>query len=280
MREISAQRITDAVKRLCMEANYYLNEPELAALQKAYREEQSPYGKAVLEQILKNAEIAKNEQLAICQDTGFAVLFIEVGQEVHITGGALEDAINEGVRQGYVDGYLRKSILQDPIRGGNTNDNTPAVIHTRIVPGDKVKIVVAPKGGGSENMSTVRMMTPADGVEGIKKFVVDWVTQAGGNPCPPGVVGIGIGGTFEYVAYLAKKALLRPVGSRNPDPYYAALEEEILELVNKTGVGPMGLGGKVTMLDVHIEFYPRHIATFPVAVNINCHAARHKETVL
>jgi len=219
--------------------------------------------------------------MPICQDTGFAVFFIEMGEDVRITGGGFEEAIYEGVRQGYREGYLRKSIVDDPLfERKNTKDNTPPIIHLRLVPGDRIKIVFAPKGGGSENMSEVKMMVPADGEEGVKRFVVDRVRRSGGNPCPPVIVGVGIGGTFEHVAYLAKKALLRPVDSHHPDPRFAKLEDEILEEINKLGIGPMGLGGRTTALAVHIETHPCHIASMPVAVNMQCHAARHKEAII
>jgi fumarate hydratase subunit alpha len=218
--------------------------------------------------------------MPMCQDTGLAVVFAEIGQDVHITGGGFEEAINAGVARGYTDGYLRKSVLADPVKGGNTGDNTPAVIHTTIVPGDKLSLWIVPKGGGSENMSRIAMMKPADGIEGIKKFVVENVKSASGNPCPPIVIGVGIGGTFERCAQLAKKALLREIGSTHPDELYAGLEKELLELVNATGVGPMGFGGITTALAVHIEAAPRHIASFPVSMNINCHAARHKHIEL
>jgi len=244
------------------------------------KKEESPLGKDILQQIVENAEIAAKEEVPICQDTGFAVIFVELGQEVRVVDGDFNEAINEGVRQGYTDGYLRKSIVEDPIRRKNTGDNTPAVIHFEIVPGDKVKIVVAPKGGGSENMSEVKMMKPADGVEGLKRFVVERVEKSGGNPCPPVVVGVGVGGTFEKCAFLAKKALLREVGSKHPDPYYAELEAELLEKINRSGVGPQGLGGRTTALAVHIEAHPCHIASYPAAVNLNCHAARHKEITI
>ena len=280
MRELQAKEITSAVKRLCMEANYYLGEDVLNAIKEGLKKEESPLGKDILQQIIENAEIAAKEEVPICQDTGFAVIFVELGQEVRVVNGDFNEAINEGVRQGYTDGYLRKSIVQDPIGRKNTGDNTPAVIHLEIVPGDKVKIVVAPKGGGSENMSEVKMMKPADGVEGLKKFVVERVEKSGGNPCPPVVVGVGVGGTFEKCAFLAKKALLREVGSKHPDPYYAELEAELLEKINKTGVGPQGLGGRTTALAVHIEAHPCHIASYPAAVNLNCHAARHKEITI
>jgi fumarate hydratase subunit alpha len=280
MRELQAKEITSAVKRLCMEANYYLGEDVLNAIKEGLKKEESPLGKDILQQIIENAEIAAKEEVPICQDTGFAVIFVELGQEVRVVNGDFNEAVNEGVRQGYTDGYLRKSIVEDPIRRKNTGDNTPAVIHLEIVPGDKIRIIVAPKGGGSENMSEVRMMKPADGVEGLKRYVLEHVEKSGGNPCPPVVVGVGVGGTFEKCAYLAKKALLREIGSKNADPFYAQLEAELLEKVNKTGVGPQGLGGRVTALAVHIEAHPCHIASYPVAVNLNCHAARHKEIVI
>lgn len=276
VREVKAARIAEEVARLCMEANFELEDDVQKALEKAHAGEESEAGREVMRQILENSGIARAERMPICQDTGLAVIFVELGQEVHITGGGFEDAINEGVRKGYTDGYLRKSSLADPVRGGNTGDNTPAVIHLALVPGDALKLWVVPKGGGSENMSRVAMMKPADGVEGIKKFVVENIRAAGGNPCPPIVIGVGIGGTFERCAFLAKKALLREIGSVHNDPFYAALEKELLGLVNDTGVGPMGLGGRVTALAVHIETAPRHIASFPVAMNVNCHAARHK----
>lgn len=279
MREIEYHIIVDTVARLCKEANYFLGEDVYNALKSGLEKEESPVGRDILKQLLQNADIAKNEEIPICQDTGFAVVFLEYGADVRVKGD-INQAITEGVAKGYTEGYLRKSILSDPIKGKNTNDNTPPIIHTKIVPGDRIKITVAPKGGGSENMSMVKMMTPAEGIEGVKKFVVDWVIQASSNPCPPIVVGIGIGGNFEYVAYLAKRALLRDIGERNPDPFYADVERELYEKINKTGVGPMGLGGRITCLDVFIEVFPRHIASFPVAVNINCHAARHKTAIL
>ncbi len=280
MREIRTDQIIDAVRQLVIGASWDLGEDVVAALEKAKKYEESPVGKAILEQITKNAAIAKSEQAPICQDTGFAVLFVELGQEVHVAGGNLYDAINEGVRRGYKDGYLRNSVLGDPLARKNTGDNTPAVIHVEIVPGDKMKISMAPKGGGSENMSEVRMMKPSDGVEGVKEFVIDRVKRSGGNPCPPIIVGVGIGGTFEKCAMLAKKSLLRDVGDRHPDKFYADLELELLDKINKTGVGPQGLGGTTTALDVHIEVFPCHIASLPVSVNTQCHAARHKSTVI
>ncbi len=279
MREIMASQITETVKRLCIEANLYLGEDVLKAFDRGEKAEESAVGKEIFQQLKENARIAREEQVAMCQDTGLAVVFVELGQDAHIAGGDFNQAIHEGVRQGYKDGYLRKSACHCFTRA-NTKDNTPAIIHVDLVPGDKIKITVAPKGGGSENMSTVNMMTPSDGIEGIKKRVVEWVKQAGSNPCPPVVVGVGIGGTFEQAALIAKKALLRPLGGKNPDPQVAALEEDLLTLVNNLGIGPQGLGGRITALAVHVNMIPCHIASFPLAVNINCHAHRHKEAVL
>lgn len=280
MKEIKVEDITAAVKKICIDSNYFIGDDVLRCFNEGLKKEVSPSGKQVLQELIDNARIAREEQVPMCQDTGAAVIFVEAGQDAHITGGSLIDAINEGVRQGYRDGYLRKSMLNDPIKRVNTKDNTPAIIHTEIVPGDKLKITVAPKGAGSENMSALLMLKPSDGLEGIKKFIIDVVKKAGSNPCPPIVLGIGIGGTMEKAAFMAKKALIRSVGEPSKDPETAALEKEILELVNKTGIGPAGLGGKVTALAVHIEKYPCHIASLPVAVNINCHAARHKEAIL
>lgn len=279
MREVNAKQITEVVKKLCIDANLYLGEDVLAAFDRGEKMEESPVGKEMFQQLKENARIAREEKVAMCQDTGLAVVFVELGQEVHIAGGDFNAAINEGVRQGYQEGYLRKSSCNCFSRA-NTKDNTPAIIHLEIIPGDKVKITVAPKGGGSENMSTVTMLSPSEGVEGIKKRVVDWVKQAGSNPCPPVVVGVGIGGTFEQTALMAKKALLRPLGQKNRDSQLAALEEEILTRVNNLGIGPQGLGGRITALAVHVEMIPCHIASFPMAVNINCHAHRHKEAVI
>lgn len=279
MREINARQITEVVKKLCIDANLYLGEDVLAAFDRGEKMEESPVGKEMFQQLKENARIAREEKVAMCQDTGLAVVFVELGQEVHIVGGDFNAAINNGVRQGYQEGYLRKSACHCFSRV-NTKDNTPAIIHPEIVPGDKVKITVAPKGGGSENMSTVTMLSPSEGVEGIKNRVVEWVKQAGSNPCPPVVVGVGIGGTFEQAALIAKKALLRPLGRKNPDAQLAALEEEILTRVNNLGIGPQGLGGRITALAVHVEMIPCHIASFPLAVNINCHAHRHKEAVI
>jgi fumarate hydratase subunit alpha len=279
MREVSYDRIVSTVTQLCMDANYFIGEDMIEAFKKGLEKEESETGKDILKQLLKNAEIAKSEKVPLCQDCGFAVVFLELGTEVHVSGSIIE-AINDGVRKGYTDGFLRKSILSDPVKGKNTGDNTPAIVHTKLVPGDKIKITVAPKGGGSENMSEVKMMKPADGIEGVKSFVVDRVVRSSSNPCPPIVVGVGIGGTFEYVAFLAKKALLRDIGERNPDPFYADIERELLEKINNLGIGPQGLGGRITALDVFIETHPRHIASFPVAVNINCHVARHKSAII
>jgi fumarate hydratase subunit alpha len=281
MKEIKAGQITELVKRLCIDANYNLGDDVREKLERGLKTEESPTGKAILEQILENADIARDDKVAMCQDTGFAVIFCELGQDLHVTGGDFEEAINEGVRQGYIEGYLRKSIVDDPIiERKNTKDNTPAVIHITIVPGDSLKITVAPKGGGSENMSEVKMMKPADGIEGVKEFVVDKVMRSGGNPCPPIVVGVGLGGTFEKCAFLAKKSLLRPLGEHNKDPKWAQVEKELLERINKLGIGPQGLGGRTTALAVNIEVFPCHIASMPAAVNLNCHAARHKEGIL
>jgi fumarate hydratase subunit alpha len=280
LRLVDAATITATVAELCQKANYELGEDVLEAFKEALDQEISLTGRDVLQQLLENARIAREEQVPMCQDTGFAVVFLEVGQEVVITGGDLYEAVNEGVRRGYQEGYLRKSIVDHPLRRKNTGDNTPAVIHTRIVPGDKLKIIVAPKGGGSENMSGLRMLKPAEGVEGVKKFVIEQVRAAGPNPCPPVVVGVGIGGTFEKAALLAKEALLRPLGQPHPDTEIACLERELLEAINNLGIGPQGLGGRTTALAVHVEVFPCHIASLPVAVNINCHASRHKEAIL
>ena len=281
MKEISCQEIIDAVARLSIEANYYLGDDVLEALCQARESEVSPVGREVLDQILKNADIASQEKLPLCQDTGMTVVFLELGQDVHITSGDLYEAINKGVRKGYQEGYLRKSVVDRPFSARiNTKDNTPAVIHTDIVPGDKLKITVCPKGGGSENMSYLKMLSPAAGRQGVIDFVVDCVDQAGANPCPPIIVGVGIGGTIDQTTLIAKKALLRRLGEPNPDPEVAELEAEILERVNKLGIGPQGFGGRVTALAVHVETFPCHIASLPVVVNIQCHSARHKEAIL
>ena len=279
MREINTSQITTAIRDLCIKANTHLGEDVLAAFHKAIELEVSPTGKDILEKLVENARIAREKKIPICQDTGFAVVFLELGQEVHLVGGDLKEAINEGVRQGYQEGYLRKSICH-PFTRKNTGDNTPAVIHIDIVPGDRVRLIVAPKGGGSENMSRVTMLTPAVGIEGVKDFVVQRVKESGANPCPPIVVGVGVGGTFETTALLAKRALLRPLGSQNPDTEIASLEADLYEEINALGIGPQGLGGRITALAVHVEMMDSHIASLPVAVNIQCHAARHKEVEL
>ena len=279
MREINTSQITMAIRDLCIKANTHLGEDVLAAIHKAIELEVSPTGKDILQKLLKNAQIAREQEIPICQDTGFAVVFVELGQEVHLIGGDLKEAINQGVRQGYQEGYLRKSTCH-PFTRKNTGDNTPAVIHLDIVPGDGVRLVVAPKGGGSENMSRVTMLTPAVGIEGVKDFVVQRVKESGANPCPPIIVGVGIGGTFETAGLLAKRALLRPLGSRNPDTELASLEAELYEKINALGIGPQGLGGRITALAVQVIMMESHIASLPVAVNIQCHAARHKELEL
>jgi fumarate hydratase subunit alpha len=279
MREINVKLITEKVRDLCMKANTDLGEDVLQAFDRAMEREESPLGIEILKELKENARIAKEESVPICQDTGFAVVFVELGQDVHLIGGNLNEAIEEGVRQGSRDGYLRKSICH-PFTRANTGDNTPAIIHTEVVPGDKIGIIVAPKGGGSENMSRVVMLTPSDGIEGIKRFVVQRVRESGSNPCPPTIVGVGIGGTFERAALLAKKSLLRPLGSKNPDPELDKLESEILTEINHLGIGPQGLGGRTTSLAVHILLMPCHIASFPLAVNIQCHAQRHKEILI
>ena len=281
MSVVNVKDITQAVKDLCISAATELNDDIIQALSNSVKKEESDVGKDVLRQLLKNAEIAKNEGIPICQDTGFTVVFIEIGQNVQWTGGSLKDAVSEGVREGYIEGYLRKSIIKNLLFSPeNTKDNTPPILHIDIVAGDKVQITVFPKGGGSENMSRIKMLKPADGIEGIKNFVIETVREGGANPCPPIIVGVGVGGTFDYVAYLAKKALLRKIGQRNQDEKIAKFEVELLKEINKLGIGPAGLGGRITALDVFIEEFPRHIASFPVAVNIQCHAARCKTLVL
>ena len=281
MREIKAEEITKTVSRLFREANFFLPEDVIAALERARETEESPVGRDVLDRILENKDISAGEQIPLCQDTGSAVVFLELGQAVHIVGSDLYAAVNEGVRQGYNEGYLRKSIVDQPYSARvNTKDNTPAIFHTDIVPGDKLKITVLPKGGGAENMARLGMMPPARGRQGIIDFVVNAVEEAGSNPCPPVVVGVGIGGTAETTMMLAKKALLRKIGEPNPNSEYAELEKEILQRVNNLGIGPMGYGGRTTALAVNIEVFPCHIASMPVAVNLQCHSARHKEAVL
>ena len=280
MRVIEASLISEKVKEMCIEANYALPKDIYALLKKGISQEEMPLSKGTLEVIKRNADIAKSKKRPICQDTGMACIFIELGQDVHIEGN-LTDAINEGVRQGYVEGYLRKSVVADPLfERKNTNDNTPALIHYEIVPGDKLKIIVAPKGFGSENMCQLKMLKPSDGVEGVKQFVLDTVEQAGPNPCPPIVIGVGIGGNFENVALLSKKAMLKDANEHHEDPRYSALEKELLESINALGIGPAGYGGATTVLSLHIETLPTHIAGLPCAVSICCHVARHKEMVL
>lgn len=280
MREVNVALITDTVKRLSIEANYFLGADIKESLEKSRKEETYELAGQVLDKIILNSEIACKEKMPMCQDTGMACVFLEIGQDVHFVGGNLEAAINEGVRRGYEDGFLRKSVVDDPIRRVNTKDNAPAVIYYDIVDGDKVKITLAPKGFGSENMSKIGMLKPSDGLEGVKNFVIETVKAAGPNPCPPMVVGVGIGGTFDKAAYLAKKALIRPINTSNKDEFYKALEIELLEKINKLGIGPQGFGGKTTALGLNIETYPTHIAGLPVAVNINCHATRHKEAII
>ncbi len=280
MRELDVSVVRDTVARLCIEANTHLPEDVKNAIRAFQSREDWAIARGVLDNIVENFHIADAEAVPICQDTGMACVFLEVGQEVHFVGGGLYDAVNEGVRRGYTNGYLRKSVVADPIRRGNTGDNTPAMIHTDIVPGDLVKITVGPKGFGSENMSAIKMLKPSDGLEGVKRFVLSTVEAAGPNPCPPMVVGVGIGGTFEKAAYLAKKALMRPLDVRNPDPYYADLEGELLDRINALGIGPQGFGGLTTALGLNIEVLPTHIAGLPCAVNIGCHATRHRSEVL
>jgi fumarate hydratase subunit alpha len=279
MREIHVDEIRDNVAQICIEAAYDLSEDVCTAFDRAQETETAPAAKAVIGLLKENARIAREDRIPICQDTGIAVFFVEIGQDLRIKNGFLTDAINEGVRKGYKEGYLRKSVV-DPLTRKNTGDNTPAIIYTEVVPGDKLRISFMPKGAGSENMSAIRMLRPTEGIEGIKDFVLECVRKAGANPCPPIVVGVGIGGTFEKAAVMAKKSLLRHIGSPNPKLELASLEEELLKAVNRMGIGPEGLGGKVTAMAVHVESHPCHIASLPVAVNINCHAARHKTIIL
>ena len=280
MREISANSITEAVAKLCIQANCVLNDDVYCALENAKKTEKSEIGKEILCQLTQNADIAKDETVPICQDTGMADVFGDIGHEVHIPARRLTDAVKEGVKKGYTEGYLRKSVVSDPFIRVNTNDNTPAIIHYDIVEGDKVKIIVAPKGFGSENMSKIYMLKPSAGIEGAKDAIVQAVDEAGPNPCPPMVVGVGVGGNFEMAAYLAKKALLRPVGSHSDKPHLREMEEELLERMNNLGIGPQGLGGVTTVLGVNVESYPTHIAGMPIAVNISCHVTRHAEVIL
>ena len=280
MREIQAQQITDVVEKLCIEANQYLPADVQGAIRKCRACEDWEIAQGVLDMIITNFEIAEQESVPICQDTGMACVFLEIGQDVHIVGGDLSEAVDEGVRRGYDKGYLRKSVVKDPVRRGNTGDNTPAMLYTEIVPGEQIKVTVGPKGFGSENMSAIRMFKPSAGIEGIKDFILETVETAGPNPCPPMVVGVGIGGTFDKCALLAKKALMRSTDERNPDPYYADLGAEMLEKINKLGIGPQGFGGRTTALALNIETLPTHIAGMPCAVNINCHVTRHKTEVI
>ena len=280
MRTIQVSELTQIIKEMCIEANHFLTKDMKTALENACKKEKAPLGKQILCQLQENLNIAGEDMIPICQDTGMAVIFMEVGQDVHFEGGSLEDAVHEGVREGYVEGFLRKSVVKDPLIRENTKDNTPAVIHYEIVPGDRVKITVAPKGFGSENMSRVFMLKPADGIEGVKNAILTAVKDAGPNACPPMVVGVGVGGTFEKCALMAKKALTRPVDEHSPIPYVKEMEEELLTKINKTGIGPGGLGGTTTALAVNINTYPTHIAGLPVAVNICCHVNRHSVRVL
>ena len=280
MKELLVEEIILAVEKLCIESNYDLGSDIMAGFHQALKNERSPLGQEVLERLIENAEIAHEQRVPMCQDTGMAVLFVEIGQDLHVVGGDLTKAINEGVRRGYEQGYLRKSVVNDPFERINTGDNTPAVIHYDIVPGDSLHLVVAPKGFGSENMGGLKMCKPSEGLEGAMQFVVDTVDRAGGNPCPPIIVGVGAGGTMEKATFLAKKGLLREVGKPNPEQRLAKIEEELLERINRLGIGPQGFGGVVTALAVNLEVYPTHIAGMPVAVNIGCHATRHKEVTL
>lgn len=280
IRTIDVREISKNIKEMCIEANHYLSKDMDTAMKQAEQDEKSPLGKQILGQLQENLKIAADDMIPICQDTGMAVIFLEIGQDVHLEGGLLEEAVNEGVRQGYTEGFLRKSVVKDPLIRENTKDNTPAVLHTKIVAGDKVKIKVAPKGFGSENMSRVCMLKPADGIEGVKNAVIETVKLAGPNACPPVVVGVGIGGTFEKCALLAKKALTRDINSESSIEYVAELEKELLDEINNLNIGPGGLGGKITALGVNIETYPTHIAGLPVAINMCCHVNRHKKRIL
>ena len=280
MREINVSQITDVVERLCIEANTHLPGDVKDAICKCRATEDWDVAKGVLDKIIENYEIADANEVPICQDTGMACVFLEIGQDVHLVGGNLAEAVDEGVRRGYTNGYLRKSVVADPVLRGNTGDNTPAMLYTEIVPGDQIKITVGPKGFGSENMSQIRMFKPSAGLQGIKDFILEAVETAGPNPCPPMVIGVGIGGTFDKAALLAKKALMRPIDSENPNPFYADLEKEMLEKVNELGIGPQGFGGKTTAIGLNIETMATHIAGMPCAININCHVTRHKSEVI
>lgn len=280
MRELDVKVIEAKVKELAIEANYYLPRDVKDRIEILKNEESYPLAKDILEKIEENYRVAENEKKPLCQDTGMACVFIEVGQDVHLIGGSLEESINNGVRDAYEEGYLRKSVVSDPIRRVNSNNNLPAIINYKIVEGDKIKIIFSPKGFGSENMSAIKMLKPSEGIEGVKNFIIDTVVKAGGNPCPPIVVGVGIGGNFDKVASLAKTALIRDLDKRNDDKFYRDLEEELLEKINSLGIGPQGFGGRTTALAVNIEVFPTHIAGLPVAVNINCHSTRHKEAII
>lgn len=277
MRVIETQKVTDLVEKLCIDANYYINPDILDSLKESVKVEESEVGRRIIERMIENVNIARDDKMAICQDTGMAVVFVEMGQDVHVNGGSLAEAINEGVRRGYKNGYLRHSVVKDPIDRVNTGDNTPAIIHYDIAEGDALKITVAPKGFGSENMSSLRMLKPSDGMDGVKKFIIEIADKAGPNACPPMIIGVGLGGTMEKAALLAKKALLRPVNVRNDIEYVCELEKEMVSSINKLGIGPSGLGGRITALAVNIEVFPTHIAGLPVAVNIGCHVTRHAE---
>lgn len=280
MREVSIIQLIEIIERLCIDACQFLPEDIRETLEQCRKCEDWEIAQGVLDDIIENYQIAQKEQVPICQDTGMACVFLEIGQDVHFFGGNLKEAVDEGVRRGYEKGYLRKSVVRDPVRRGNTGDNTPAILYTEIVPGDQVRITVAPKGFGSENMSAVRMFKPSAGIEGIKEFILETVETAGPNPCPPIVVGVGIGGTFDKAAYLAKKALIRDIRIRNADPYYADLEQEMLEKINQLGIGPQGFGGRTTAIGLNIETMPTHLAGMPCAVNISCHVTRHKTEVI
>ncbi len=280
MREINVKEIQDAVKDMCISANYNLGNDVVKAFECSLENEESPIAKEILDNLIKNSEIAREKSVPMCQDTGMAVVFIEIGQDIRLVGGDLKDSINEGVRQGYKEGFLRKSVVGDPLIRKNTGDNTPAIIYIDIVPGNKVKIIFAPKGFGSENMSKTKMLKPSDGIDGVEEFVVETVSAAGPNPCPPIVVGVGIGGTLDKACQMAKMALLRPIGDNNEVEYIKELEKRLLEKINNLGIGPQGLGGRTTALAVNIEAFATHIAGLPVAVNINCHASRHEERIV
>ena len=280
MREINVAVITEVIEKLCIEANNHLPGDVKCAIEACRAREDSTFAQSVLDKIIENYKIADSENVPVCQDTGMACVFLEIGQDVHLVGGDLHEAVDEGVRRGYDKGYLRKSVVADPVRRGNAGDNTPAMLYTEIVPGENVKITVGPKGFGSENMSAIRMLKPSDGLQGIKNFILETVEAAGPNPCPPMVIGVGIGGTFDKVALLAKKAVMRPLDTHNPDPFYAELEAEMLEKVNALGIGPQGFGGKTTAIGLNIETLPTHIAGMPCAININCHVTRHQTEVL